>query len=102
MTKLFRKNVRARVSQSLGNGAFVYEGVQATDDPAITVWKFSVYGGLASYEDEISPETRGSHLISMTAPSSAFRPAKLGGDAEKWGAKHGHAGTHYPEQKRHL
>src|SRR6266566_5109870 len=54
---------------------------QATDDPAITVWKFSVYGGLASYEDEISPETRGSHLISIAAPSSAFRPAKLGGDA---------------------
>ena len=79
--KLFRKNVRAQVSQSLGNGAFVYEGVQATDDPAITVWKFSVYGGLASYEDEISPETRGSHLISIAAPSSAFRPAKLGGDA---------------------
>lgn len=70
--KLFRKNVRARVSENLGNGTFVYDGVQAVDDPAITVWKFSVYGGLASYEDEIRPETQGSHLISMTAPVATF------------------------------
>jgi hypothetical protein len=64
--KLFRKNVRARVSNNLGNDTFVYEGVQAVDDPSITVWKFSVYGGLASYEDEIASEMQGSHLISIT------------------------------------
>jgi hypothetical protein len=57
---------------NLGNGTFVYEGVQAVDDPAITVWKLRVYGGLASYEDEIAAETLGSHPVSMTAPSAAF------------------------------
>jgi hypothetical protein len=70
--ELFRKNVRARVNGNLGNGTFAYEGVQAVDDPAITVWKFRIYGGLASYEDKISPEMLGSHLVSMTAPSTAF------------------------------
>jgi hypothetical protein len=73
--KLFRKNARNRVSENLGNGTFVYEGVQAVDDLAITVWKFRVYGGLASYEDEIAAEMLGSHLVSMTAPSAAFSRA---------------------------
>jgi hypothetical protein len=77
--KLFRKNVRARVSNNLANGTFVYEGVQAVDDPSITVWKFRVYGGLASFEDEIASEMQGSHLISITGPSSAFMPAKVEG-----------------------
>lgn len=70
--KLFRKNVRARVNGNLGNGTFVYEGVQAVDDPAVTVWKFRIYEGLASYEDKIAAEMLGSHLVSMTGPSAAF------------------------------
>lgn len=77
--KLFRKNARARVSENLGNGTFVYEGVQAIDDPAITAWKFTVYGGLASYENTFTPETQGSHLISVTGPLSAFSHANAGG-----------------------
>lgn len=72
---LFRKNARQRVRETLGGGTFAYEGAQAVDNPAITVWKFSVYGGLASYEDEISPQTMGSHLVSMTGPAAAFSRA---------------------------
>jgi hypothetical protein len=40
--RLFRKNARDRISENLGNGTFVYEGVQAVDDPAIPVWKFRI------------------------------------------------------------
>lgn len=72
---LFRKNARNRVREQVGDGTFVYEGAQAMDDPRITIWKFSVYGGLASYENDISPESMGSHLISMSGPASAFHRA---------------------------
>jgi len=44
---LFRRNAGDRVNKSIGNGTFSYEGMQATDDPALTVWRFSTYGGLA-------------------------------------------------------
>jgi len=74
--KLLRKNARNRVCEDLGNGTFAYEGAQAVDDPAVTVWKFRIYGGLASYEDDISPSTLGSHLVSMTGPSAAFTRAQ--------------------------
>jgi hypothetical protein len=70
--KLFRKNARNRVGEDLGSGTFAYEGAQAVDDPGVTVWKFRVYGGLASYEDEISARTLGSHLVSVTGPLTAF------------------------------
>jgi hypothetical protein len=73
--RLFRKNGRDRISENLGNGTFLYEGIQAVDDPAITVWKFRIYGGLASYEDDIAAEQLGSHLVSMTAPSATFTRA---------------------------
>ncbi|MGA2606629.1 MAG: HNH endonuclease [Terriglobia bacterium] len=69
---LFRPNARDRVQGNHGNGTFIYEGAQAIDDPGITVWKFAVYGGLASYEDLPAPESLGSHLISMTGPLAAF------------------------------
>jgi hypothetical protein len=72
---LFRPNARVRVRGTVGNGAFVYEGNQGVDDPGITVWKFIVYGGLASYEDVITPETLGSHVVSMTGPLATFSRA---------------------------
>ncbi len=33
---IFRRNVRSRVNEDIGKGAFNYEGIQATDDPALT------------------------------------------------------------------
>lgn len=37
---------KARVSVNLGNGTFYYEGNQGTDNDAISVWRFVMYGGL--------------------------------------------------------
>jgi hypothetical protein len=73
---LFRKNARNRIRQDVGGGTFTYEGAQAFDDPGITVRKFSVYGGLASYENEVSPQNLGSHLVSMTGPAASFNRAR--------------------------
>jgi len=41
-------NARARVDESLGEGTFSYRGAQGVDNPQITVWEFTVYGGLVS------------------------------------------------------
>jgi hypothetical protein len=37
---------RVRVSAKPGGGTFSYEGAQASDNPNMTIWMFSVYGGL--------------------------------------------------------
>jgi hypothetical protein len=37
-------NARRRVDESVGQGTFHYRGAQATDNPLITFWEFSVYG----------------------------------------------------------
>ena len=59
-------------TENLGDGVFIYEGVQGLDDPVVTVWRFAVYGGLAAYEDVASPEAMGSQIIVLTGPKAAF------------------------------
>lgn len=36
----------ARVRENLGKGTFIYEGVQGTDIPEMSIWLFSIYGGM--------------------------------------------------------
>ena len=65
---LFSHNVRDRVHGNLGDGTFLYEGAQAKDDRAITIWRFTIYGGLVFCEDLSAPETHGSQVIVITGP----------------------------------
>jgi len=69
---LFKLTARNRVRENLGNGAFIYDGAQAFDDPGITIWRFDIYGGLVSCEDPAAPETMGSQVVVITAPEAAF------------------------------
>lgn len=69
---LSKRNARDRVHGNLGDGVFIYEGVQGLDDPVVTVWRFAVYGGLAAYEDVASSEAMGSQIIVLTGPKAAF------------------------------
>ncbi|MFZ3005386.1 MAG: HNH endonuclease [Phenylobacterium sp.] len=43
---MLQKNGRARANGSVGGGIFEYAGVQAVDDPSLTVWCFKIYGGV--------------------------------------------------------
>lgn len=43
---MLQKNGRAQVNTSVGGGTFQYAGVQAVDDPYLTVWCIQVYGGV--------------------------------------------------------
>jgi hypothetical protein len=37
---------KARVKGNIGDGALVYEGAQGTDNPQVSIWKVSLYGGV--------------------------------------------------------
>jgi hypothetical protein len=65
----FAKKSRERVTANLGTGTFVYEGVQAVDDPKLTIWKFSIYGGVSFGGDPKLPAESASQVISITGPN---------------------------------
>jgi hypothetical protein len=64
-------NCRARVSENLGNGTFSYEGVQSAENPEMSVWRFSVFGGLTLSGDPDAPGEISSLIGAMTG-SHAF------------------------------
>ena len=70
---LFQRNGQDRVKENLGNGTFLYEGVQAVDDPATSIWRFLIYGGLAVSEegDESGPVL--CQIVAMTGPDTAMQ-----------------------------
>lgn len=43
---LLKLNGQSRAEVSLGEGLVEYLGVQAVDDPCLTVWRFRLYGGV--------------------------------------------------------
>jgi hypothetical protein len=45
MRELFLKNSSQQIAANLSNGLVLYEGVQAVDNPALTIWRFQLYGG---------------------------------------------------------
>jgi hypothetical protein len=67
-----RGAAKDRVSCNLGNGTFLYEGVQATDNDATSAWRFSIYGGLKVADD--AGETI-QHLGVLTGPRRTFEKA---------------------------
>lgn len=63
---LFNLNAAAHVNDSVGNDTFRYEGKQGTNDPAFTVWRFSIYGGLVIEGDATGPLL--SQLVVVSGP----------------------------------
>lgn len=63
-----------RISGDLGKGVFVYQGLQAHDDPYITVWRVSLYGAEAEAE---RPSGRVQWAYGLTAPRSSPEAAVL-------------------------
>ena len=71
--KLFNLNAKNRVNISLGEGTIRYEGAQATDNPHISLWKFSIYGGLKFGGDADLPHETPSTVWGITC-RNAVRP----------------------------
>jgi hypothetical protein len=66
--RFFMGRARAqRVNGNLGDGAFVYEGVQWAEDPRLTFWRMSLYGAVLA-DDKNAPHERPSAFYGATAP----------------------------------
>jgi hypothetical protein len=68
-----RGAAKARVGRNLGDGTFLYEGVQATENDALSAWRFWIYGGqkVAVGAGEIIQ-----HLGALTGPRRMFEKAE--------------------------
>lgn len=58
---------REHVTEDIGNGTFLYEGLEGLDDPTLTVWRFTVYGGLVM-GDGNPPVAFPTEVIAITGP----------------------------------
>jgi len=66
----FRIKGRNRVAESVGNGTFQYEGLEATDDPTLTVWRFSVLGGLVMGDGDLYKQLP-TEIVAFTGPKQS-------------------------------
>jgi hypothetical protein len=57
-----------RVKGDIGDGALVYEGAQGTDNPQVSVWELTVYGGLKMVGTDDKELT--SKFGALTGPST--------------------------------
>lgn len=63
------RNVRARVSENLKSGTFCYESAQAAENPSMTAWRFTMYGGLQFVDPNI-PGATSKRIGVVTGPRS--------------------------------
>lgn len=71
---------KQRVEETVGNGTFIYKGAQGVDNPQVSVWGFSVFGGLKLIEDDATDEsvTFGAFTGPNRVKESAARKIKSG------------------------
>lgn len=67
---LSRLKPKARVSVNLGDGAFMYEGLQTVESAQCSLWRFLVYGGLYFCEEAKDPNEKASMIFAATGPRS--------------------------------
>lgn len=65
-------NGLAVAEASWGEGTFWYRGVQATDDPHLSIWKFRLYGGVTLGGDSHDGLEASSNIWAMTSKEPAF------------------------------
>ena len=65
-----------RIRQDVGARTFSYEAAQGTDDPRVSVWEFSIYGGVKLTGDPTAPGQTVSKIGVMVGPRSTFDRAE--------------------------
>jgi hypothetical protein len=71
--RLFLLCARQRVNGSVGGGAFLYQGAQAVDDAALTMWRFQAFGGVMMMGDEHVPGA-GDYTVWVTTARRSLIP----------------------------
>ena len=67
-----------RVRETLGDGAFAYEGLQSWSHPHLTVWKFRAYGGLRMAGDPTAPDETPENIWATTSKAPALLDIAFG------------------------
>lgn len=67
MRQLFMMNPNQHIAGNLSNGLVLYEGVQAVDNPALTIWRFQIYGGTQFGGDPRAANDVASDIWAMSA-----------------------------------
>jgi hypothetical protein len=62
--RFMQMRAKARINVNLGNGTIIYDGIQGTDSDNISVWRFSIYGGLTL----TSPGEESVQIGALTGP----------------------------------
>ena len=71
----FSRKARDCVNVDLGNGTFVYEGIQDLECAELTVWRLSTYGGVRMGGDPKAPGQYSSLIGVVTGPKSVQQTA---------------------------
>lgn len=71
--RLFTMNARNKVQQDLGNATVSYSGVQAIDNPQLTLWRVHFYGGIVLSGDPQAPSTVSTEIAVVTGPKRIVR-----------------------------
>lgn len=66
---IFARNAADRVRANLGQGTFVYEGVQGVDCDRVTAWRIAGYGGMQFADPSVPAETA-SVFGALTGPET--------------------------------
>lgn len=75
-TRMQGQRAAARVDANLGAGTFIYRGAQATDNPTITIWEFSIYRGLRA-TNRRGPIEEEIKVGAMTGPLRVLQRGEL-------------------------
>jgi len=67
---LFGHNCKERVTANLGDGTFRYQGAQSGENPQMTIWRFSLYGGALFSGDPEAPEEFNSVVGAVTGSAA--------------------------------
>jgi hypothetical protein len=82
-------NSGARVHESLGNGTFSYEGVRSAENPELSAWRFSAFGGLTLGGDPEAPGETSSQIGAMTASHALLARLKAMESADPYAGSKG-------------
>ncbi len=74
--RMMRQRTAAQMNVNLGGGTFLYHGAQGIDNLCVTIWEFSIYGGLRAMGPRgiIDGEIK---ISAMTGPSRVLQRAEL-------------------------
>ena len=64
---LMKSRSNQEVRASLGDGLILYQGVQAVDDPCLTLWRYQLYGGIVLGGDPRAPSETSSNIWASTS-----------------------------------